>query len=84
MEHFSAAPISTRAGARVAAGALERVQVTRDLQRQVHESRNLLSLAQLLEGNDAIVPAWQPVLAPLLAPGCAPGCAAATIPSRSG
>ncbi|NJK45902.1 MAG: HD domain-containing protein [Pleurocapsa sp. SU_196_0] len=39
--------------ARVAAGALERVQVTRDLQRQVHESRNLLSLAQLLEGNDA-------------------------------
>jgi putative nucleotidyltransferase with HDIG domain len=38
---------------RVAAGALERVQVTRDLQRQVQESRNLLSLAQLLEGNDA-------------------------------
>ncbi len=39
--------------ARVAAGALERVRVTRDLQRQVQESLNLLSLAQLLEGNDA-------------------------------
>ena len=38
--------------ARVAAGTLERVQVTRDLQLQVRESQNLLSLAQLLEGND--------------------------------
>ena len=36
----------------VAAGTLERVQVTRDLQLQVMESQNLLSLAQLLEGND--------------------------------
>ncbi|WFD45737.1 hypothetical protein GLX27_000361 [Malassezia furfur] len=31
----------------------------------------------LLEGNDAIVPAWQPVLAPLLAPDAAPGTAPA-------
>lgn len=37
---------------RVAAGALERVHVTRDLQLQVIESQNLLSLSQLLEGND--------------------------------
>jgi putative nucleotidyltransferase with HDIG domain len=37
---------------RVAAGALERVQITRDLELQVQESQNLLSLAQLLEGND--------------------------------
>ena len=37
---------------RVAAGALERVQVTRDLQLQVKESQSLLSLAQLLEDND--------------------------------
>ena len=37
---------------RVAAGTLERVQVTRDLQLQVEESQSLLSLAQLLEDND--------------------------------
>jgi putative nucleotidyltransferase with HDIG domain len=38
--------------AKVASGALERVRVARDLQRQVQESQNLLSLSQLLEGND--------------------------------
>ncbi len=38
--------------ARVAAGTLERVQVTRDLRLQVIESQNLLNLAQSLEGND--------------------------------
>ena len=37
---------------RVAAGTLERVQVTRDLHAQIKQSQNLLSLAQLLEGND--------------------------------
>ncbi len=38
--------------AKVSGGALERIRATENLERQVFESRNLLNLARLLEGND--------------------------------
>ncbi len=39
--------------AKVTGSALERIRATENLERQVFESRNLLNLARLLEGNDA-------------------------------
>ncbi len=39
--------------AKVAGSALERIRATESLERQIFESRNLLNLARLLEGNDA-------------------------------
>ncbi len=38
--------------AKVSGGALERIRASENLERQVFESRNLLNLARLLEGND--------------------------------
>jgi HD-GYP domain-containing protein (c-di-GMP phosphodiesterase class II) len=39
--------------AKVSGSALERIRATENLERQVFESRNLLNLARLLEGNDS-------------------------------